>query len=95
MTSTPTRPKLRTTAIKAWLAGHLHDVLGIPTEQITADATFETFGLDSVDGVVMASELETAFGIEVDPALFLRNPTLEAVFQELQDEGIADIEHDG
>ena len=94
MTTETARPAIRTSAIKAWLADYLHNTLGVPSELIGPEATFASFGLDSVDGVVMASELETAFAIVVDPALFLRNPTLDEVFRELEEEGVAEIIRD-
>jgi acyl carrier protein len=30
------------------------------------------YGLDSMDGVVMAGQMEEHFGVEIDPATFLR-----------------------
>ncbi|BBK32680.1 acyl carrier protein [Stella humosa] len=86
------RPTLRAADIQAWLATYLAEQMGVPPEMIGPDVPFETYGLDSVDAVVMASALETEFAIEVEPALFLRNPTVDAVYAELEEEGIARIE---
>ena len=33
---------------------------------------FADYGLDSMDAVLMAGEMEAHFGIDIDPALFLR-----------------------
>ncbi len=84
-------PRIRAADIEAWLGTYLVEQMGVPQEAVAPDALFESYGLDSVDGVVMAAELETQFSIEVDPALFLRNATLEEVLTELHDEGIAEI----
>lgn len=86
-----TRPVLQAAEIQAWLATYLVEQMGVPEEMIGPDAAFESYGLDSVDGVVMASALETEFSIEVDPAIFLRNATLPEVYAELESEGIATV----
>ena len=88
MTATD-RPVLRAAEIEAWLATYLVEQMGVPEELVSPEAAFESYGLDSVDGVVMASALEVEFTIEVDPAIFLRNATLPEVYAELENEGIA------
>jgi len=85
-------PVLRGADIESWLAAYLVEQMGVPEEMVSPETPFEDYGLDSVDGVVMAAALETEFAIEVDPAIFLRNPTLPEVFVELENEGIATIE---
>lgn len=85
---------LRAADIEAWLAAYLVEQMGVPEDLVRPDAPFESYGLDSVDGVVMASALETEFAIEVDPAIFLRNATLPEVYAELENEGIAAIRHE-
>jgi acyl carrier protein len=54
-----------------WIRGHVAQRVGVPPESIGFDKGLDTYGLDSVDGVLMAGELEEAFGIEIDPASFL------------------------
>jgi acyl carrier protein len=54
-----------------WVRDHVAKVRGVAPESVTFDKGLSSFGLDSVDAVVMAGELEDAFGIEIDPARFL------------------------
>ena len=88
----PEHRVLRAADIEAWLAAYLVEQMGVPEELVQPESAFESYGLDSVDGVVMASALETEFAIEVDPAIFLRNATLPEVYAELENEGIARVE---
>ncbi|HUD65073.1 MAG TPA: acyl carrier protein [Candidatus Sulfotelmatobacter sp.] len=54
-----------------WVRDHVAKVRDVVRESITLDQWFSSYGLDSVDAVVMAGELEEDFGIEIDPARFL------------------------
>jgi acyl carrier protein len=65
--------------LRAWVRGHLGRVLGIAPDLIALDRTLADYGLDSVDAVLMAGELEEAFGIEIDPAGFIQFDTIEAM----------------
>lgn len=65
--------------VREWLAGYISSVLEIPREAIAADAKFDTFGLDSAEGVIMAGVIEEEFGVEVDPAVIFEDPTIDGV----------------
>ena len=65
--------------LAAWVRGHLGRVLGIAPNLVALDRTLADYGLDSVDAVLMAGELEEAFGIEIDPAGFIQFDTIEAM----------------
>ena len=54
-----------------WIRAHLAQVLGVKPECIGLDRELSSYGLDSVGAVLMAGELEEAFGIEIDPASFI------------------------
>jgi acyl carrier protein len=51
----------------------------VAPESVALDKPLGTYGLDSVDAVLMAGELEEAFGIEIDPASFIECDSFEAV----------------
>jgi len=72
------------TDVRGWVREHLAKLLGLPPDEITLDQGLDHFGLDSVDAVLMAGELEVSLGIEIDPAAFLQYPTLEAMIVALQ-----------
>ena len=48
------------------LIAYLSKELDIPAEEITADTTFESLHLDSLDTVEMVMDLENTLGIDLD-----------------------------
>lgn len=66
-------------AVREWLIGYISSTLEIPREVVTPDATFDVYGLDSAEGVIMAGVIEEEFGIEIDPAVFFEDPTINGV----------------
>ncbi|GAC1305147.1 MAG: acyl carrier protein [Steroidobacteraceae bacterium] len=65
--------------LRDWVRGHLGRLLGMAPEAIALDRKLSDYGLDSVDGILMAGELEDRFSVEVDPAIFLQCPNFEAM----------------
>jgi acyl carrier protein len=76
--------------LRDWVRRHLAQLLNVPPESIALDRTLVDYGLDSVDAVLMAGELEGAFEMEIDPALFLKFDTFEAMVV-----GLASAVHSG
>jgi acyl carrier protein len=62
-----------------WVRQRLATSLGLRAEDIVLEKSIYDYGMDSVDAVILAGELEEFLGIEVDPAAFLQQPTLEAM----------------
>jgi acyl carrier protein len=69
--------------IQDWVRRHLGELLGVAPESIALDRKLSDYGLDSVDAVLMAGELEDYFAIEIDPASFIQYPTCEAMITSL------------
>lgn len=65
------------TRLREWLAAYLGRLLGIAPATVAFDRTLADYGLDSVDAIMMAGELEDSFGLEMDPASFLRYANFE------------------
>jgi acyl carrier protein len=65
--------------IRAWLVEHLASLLDVPESEISANQTFEEFGLDSAAAVAMTGELAAWANLELDPNLASHHPTIEAV----------------
>ena len=65
--------------VRAWVRGYLGKLLALPPETVALDRGLDSYGLDSIDAVMMAGEMEEAFGVEIDPAAFLQYPTIEAM----------------
>ena len=55
-----------------WATVYLAHLLDLPAGEIDLMRGFADYGLDSLDAVVMAGEMEAHFGVDIDPALFLR-----------------------
>jgi acyl carrier protein len=70
--------------LRNWVRGHLGRLIGIPPESIALDRKLSDYGLDSVDAVLMAGELEDQFGIEIDPASFIQYHTFDAMITSLE-----------
>lgn len=64
--------------LKAWLVNYISSVLDIPVEGFPTAARFDSFGLDSVEAVVMAGVLEEEFRVPVDPIQFFENPSIDS-----------------
>ena len=65
--------------IEAWLVERLKAHLGQSEQAIDPHLPFSYYGLDSLDAVALASELETWLGVEVAPDIAWDYPTVHAV----------------
>ena len=65
--------------LRDWVCQYLARLLGQSPQTIALDCTLADYGLDSVDSIIMAGELEFAFDLEIDPATFLQYDTIEAM----------------
>lgn len=70
--------------VRIWVRQHLAQLLGIPSANVAFDRTLENYGLDSVDAVLMAGELEEALNIEIDPASFIQYENFEQMIEALE-----------
>ncbi|HSZ73449.1 MAG TPA: acyl carrier protein [Rhizomicrobium sp.] len=73
-------------AVRNWVRRHLAKVLGVAPDEIAFDRTLGHYGLDSVDAVLMAGEMEEALRIEIDPASFLQYENFEQMIAALESE---------
>ncbi len=69
--------------LRDWVRCHLGRLTGMAPEAIVLDRKLGDYGLDSVDAVLMAGELEDHFGIEIDPASFIHFSTFEVMIANL------------
>ena len=63
----------------------LSEISKLPPRQIAADVDFADFGLDSVSGVELTTELSTLIGVELDPLVLFQHPTLHSLMDYLQE----------
>ena len=70
--------------LRPWVRAYIGNLIGSPVDEVRLDRELGSYGLDSVDAVLMAGEMEQAFGIEIDPAAFLQYSTIEAMVAMLE-----------
>ena len=76
--------------IEAWLIERLRAHLGDASQAIDPHLPFSYYGLDSLDAVALATELETWLGVAVAPDIAWDYPTVHAVATYLADADQAD-----
>jgi acyl carrier protein len=64
--------------LRAWLVNYIIAVLNVPGDSVPADQSFDSYGFDSVEIVVMAGVLEEEFGVQVDPVQLFEHPSIDA-----------------
>jgi acyl carrier protein len=66
-----------------WVRNYLAQVRGVAAESVTVDRGLSSYGLDSIDAVLMAGELEESFGIEIDAASFIACDSFSEIITKL------------
>jgi acyl transferase domain-containing protein/acyl carrier protein len=72
--------------IKAWLVSQIAKELGVKPDEIDIQAPFDSYGLDSILVIGIASAAEQLLGLELSFLLLLRYPTIELLSQHLASE---------
>lgn len=66
-----------------WLRNYLAQVRGVAPESVTVDKGLSSYGLDSIDAVLMAGELEEAFSVEIEAARFIASDLFSEIITTL------------
>jgi len=74
--------------ISGWMIQYISSVLDRPKEDFPVDDRFDTYGLDSVEAVIMAGLMEEEFGVPIDPMEMFNHPSV-AQFSEYFAEHLA------
>jgi acyl carrier protein len=74
--------------VRSWLVDHLADLLDISAADIEPDGLLSNYGLDSVGAVSTSGAMEEQFQVELDPAIFLRALTVDAIVAALKARGV-------
>jgi acyl transferase domain-containing protein/acyl carrier protein len=72
--------------IQAWLVDRIAKELGVKSEDINVCAAFDSYGLDSVLALSIASAGKQVLGVEVSPLMLVHYPTIELLSQQLAKE---------
>jgi acyl carrier protein len=65
--------------MESQLAIRLAGVIGVPHESIERTRPLETYGLSSLDGLILLGDLEAWLGFEVPPSVLVDHPNLDAL----------------
>jgi acyl carrier protein len=77
--------------IQNWLVSNISELLGIQPEEIDINAPLDSYGLDSGQGMILASKAEKFLGFKLSPVYIWYYPTIEKLSQRLAEE-LADSE---
>ncbi|MEH2154848.1 type I polyketide synthase [Nostoc sp.] len=69
--------------IQAWLVNKVVSELGVKPDDIDIKASFDSYGLDSVLAIGIASAGEQQFGVKLSPFELVHYPTIESLSQYL------------
>ncbi|MBV8884388.1 MAG: acyltransferase domain-containing protein, partial [Chroococcidiopsidaceae cyanobacterium CP_BM_RX_35] len=69
--------------IQAWLVGQIAKELGVKPDDIHVRVPFDSYGLDSVLAIGIASAGKQSLGLEMSPLLLIHYPTIESLSQYL------------
>ncbi|MGR9073473.1 MAG: acyl carrier protein [Gammaproteobacteria bacterium] len=64
--------------LKAWMKDFILSVLTVDEGTFNTADRFDSYGLDSVEAVVMAGVMEEEFGVPIDPVLLFRYPSIDS-----------------
>lgn len=74
--------------IRDLLVSELATILHLEKANISTSRTFDQYGLDSMDAVVVVGLVEERLGVELEPELLLRNRSIDEVVNALKELGI-------
>jgi len=74
---TPVELPLDEAALRDWMVAYIARLLSFAPADIDTSAQFDTFGMDSIEAVVMAGIMEEEFGVVIEPTLLLEYPSID------------------
>jgi acyl transferase domain-containing protein len=72
--------------IQVWLTNQIANDLGVKPDEINIRVPFDSYGLDSVLAIAIASAGKQFLGIDMSPLLLVHYPTIESLSQHLAKE---------
>ncbi|GAB5377981.1 MAG: hypothetical protein AcusKO_44430 [Acuticoccus sp.] len=87
MTATPI--SLDHDELRAWMVNYITTVLEVSIEPFPTAATFDIYGFDSAEAVIMAGVMEEEFRVQIDPKLFFEHPSVDQLVEALKTSDLA------
>ena len=75
--------------IQAWLINQIAKELGVKPDDLDVRVPFDSYGLDSVLAIGIASAGKQSLGLEMSPLMLMHYPTIESLSQHLAKEFVA------
>ncbi len=72
--------------IENWIINQIALQLGINPEQIDIQQPLDSYGLDSVQAMLLVSKAEKFLGFKISPMLLWHYPTIEALAKRIAEE---------
>ncbi len=72
--------------IEVWLVSHISELLEIEPKEIDVHKPFTYYGLSSIEGVLLAADLEEWLGHSLDATLVWDYPTIEVLVRYLSEQ---------
>ncbi len=69
--------------IQTWLVNRIAQELGVEPKEVNPQAPFDSYGLDSVLAIGIASAGKQYLGVDVTPLMLVQQPTIEALSKHL------------
>ncbi len=78
--------------VQGWLRVRVAELLGVPSTEIDVTAELASYGLGSLHGVTLASELQDFVGFRISATLVWDYPTIQGMAQFLAEEAALNAE---
>jgi acyl carrier protein len=72
--------------VQQWLVEKLSSRLGVAAESIQVTQYFDEFDLDSTEALILAGELESWLGFEMEATALWYHPTIAALSEHIAEE---------
>lgn len=67
------------TELKNWLIDNISKASKLSRDSISLDEPVASYGLDSLQSVILSGDLEEWLNIEIEPTLFWDHPTINKI----------------
>ncbi|GAB4069441.1 acyl carrier protein [Ancylobacter sonchi] len=72
----------------SWMNSYIQSALDLRPEDFSPDASFDSYGLDSAELVIMAGIMEEQLNIEIEPEIMFETPSVTGVLDGLVARGV-------
>ncbi|MBW4686064.1 MAG: acyl carrier protein [Komarekiella atlantica HA4396-MV6] len=80
------KPSYTAEEIQVWLVSHIAELLKVNPDEIDITERLDSYGLDSVQGMLLAAQTGKLLGFQLSPLVLWHYPTIELLSQRLAEE---------